>query len=76
MKEINTFRGSNIIVTAYSQGKEGLVMEDNPNNPFRLHRFKKKFNSNVTGKKINGKFAVVFWDNLINKLEKEKYEST
>lgn len=59
-----SFKISNIIDDAFSQGKVGLVMEDNPNNPFRLHRFKKKFKANATGKKVDGQYKIVFWDNI------------
>lgn len=59
-----SFKISNIIDDAFSKGKVGLVMEDNPNNPFRLHRFKKKYKTNATGKKVDGQYKIVFWDNI------------
>jgi hypothetical protein len=61
---MSSFRIGNIIDDAYQRGEVGLVMEDNPNNPFRLHRFKKKFNTDATGKRVNGEYKIVFWDNI------------
>ena len=61
---METFRVKNVIDIAYENGDVGLVMDDNPNNPFRLHRFKKKYNANATGKKVGSKYKIVFWDNL------------
>tara|TARA_R100000773_G_C4221126_1_gene120013 strand:+ start:3607 stop:3807 length:201 start_codon:yes stop_codon:yes gene_type:complete len=61
---MSSFRIGNIIDDAFAKGKAGLVMEDNPNNPFRLHRFKKKHNTSATGKKVNGEYKIVFWDNI------------
>ena len=58
---------SNVIDAAYERGELGLVIDDNKNNPFRLHRFKKKYNANATGKLINGEYKIVFWDNMRKK---------
>tara|TARA_R100001086_G_scaffold38695_1_gene17134 strand:+ start:336 stop:530 length:195 start_codon:yes stop_codon:yes gene_type:complete len=61
---MSTFSRGNIIDDAFTKGEAGLVMEDNPNNPFRLHRFKKKYNAKATGKRVNGEYKIVFWDNI------------
>ena len=61
---MSTFSRGNIIDDAFIKGEAGLVMEDNPNNPFRLHRFKKKHNAKATGKRVNGEYKIVFWDNI------------
>jgi hypothetical protein len=60
----NTFKGNNKIVNAYESNKTGVVLETSPNNPFRLHRFKKKYNVEVTGKQVGNKYVIVFWDKL------------
>lgn len=64
MNEINTFRGANKIVQAYESNELGVTLEKNQNNPYRLHRFKKKYNVEVTGKEVGNSFVVVFWDRL------------
>ena len=61
---MSSFRIGNIIDDAFHRGQVGLVMEDNPNNPFRLHRFRKKYKASATGKKVNGEYKIVFWDNI------------
>jgi len=60
-----SFRGNNRIVNAYESNKTGVSLETSPNNPFRLHRFKKKYNVQVTGKQVGDKYVIVFWDKLI-----------
>jgi len=60
----NTFKGNNKIVNAYESNKTGVVLETSPNNPFRLHRFKKKYNVEVTGKQVGNQYVIVFWDKL------------
>jgi hypothetical protein len=64
MNEINSFRGSNKIIQAYENNQLGCTLEPSPNNPFRLHRFKKKYNVEVTGKEVDGSYVIVFWDKL------------
>lgn len=55
---------TNKIIQAYEEGKSGCILEKSHNNPFRLHRFKKKYGVEVTGKEINGKYIIVFWNKL------------
>lgn len=62
--EDNTFKGSNKIILAYENNQVGCILDKSPNNPFRLHRFKKKYNIAVTGKEIGNKYVIVFWDRL------------
>lgn len=64
--ETNTsFRGCNPITEAYKNGQASVCLETNKNNTYRLCRFRKRFDARATGKEIDGKFVVVFWDNLI-----------
>jgi hypothetical protein len=62
--ETNTFRGNNAIVRAYESNQLGVTLEKSPNNPFRLHRFKKKYKVPVTGKEVGDNYVIVFWDKL------------
>ena len=55
---------TNKIIQAYEAGESECVLEKSQNNPFRLHRFKKKYGVEVTGKEINGKYIIVFWNKL------------
>lgn len=55
----------NPIVNAYKQNEPLMVLEAHVNNSTRLHRFKKAFNTEVTGKNVNGKYVIVFWDNIL-----------
>lgn len=64
METPNTFRGNNKIIEAYHSEKLGVTLDRSPNNPFRLHRFKKKFKVPVTGKEVDDKYVIVFWDKL------------
>lgn len=69
----DTFKGSNKIVEAYKNNQVGLILEENQNNPFRLHRFKKKHNVEATGKIVNGKYVIVFWDKLSKQVKESEY---
>ena len=64
MESSNTFRGRNKIIQAYQSDKLGVTLDHSPNNPFRLHRFKKKYKVPVTGKQVDDKYVIVFWDKL------------
>lgn len=59
----------NVIFDAYNNGLPGLLMDDDKNNVYRLHRFKKKYNANVTGKLVGDKYLIVFWDNLKKQIQ-------
>ena len=65
------YKTGNAIENAFNQGLPGVVLTANANNPFRLHRFKKKYNVDATGKNLDGKYVIVFWDNL-NKYKTEE----
>ena len=58
---------NNPIVNAYKSGRTGVVLEKHPSNPVRLHRFKSKYNVECTGKNVEGRYVIVFWNNYINK---------
>lgn len=58
---------NNPIVNAYKSGRTGLILDKNPSNPVRLHRFKTKYNVDASGKNIGDKYVIVFWNNYINK---------
>mgnify|MGYP001215166159 CR=1 FL=1 len=55
---------TNKIIQAYENGDSGCILEKSQNNPFRLHRFKKKYGVEVTGKEIDGQYIIVFWNKL------------
>ena len=65
MKTEETFRRENVINEAFKKGAAFVTLEPNKNNQYRLTRFRKRFDTNATGKEIDGKFVVVFWSNLV-----------
>lgn len=60
------------IKEAYNEGHTFCVVEDNKNNIFRLHRLRKKTGVNATGKLIDGKYVVVFWDRILTSIGEVK----
>tara|TARA_B100002019_G_scaffold111530_1_gene95935 strand:+ start:4777 stop:5058 length:282 start_codon:yes stop_codon:yes gene_type:complete len=71
----DNFKGSNRIIQAYENNQTGCELDISPNNPFRLHRFKKKYNIAVTGKEIGNKYVIVFWDRLSNHINHKQKEN-
>lgn len=65
MKNKEIFRKENVINEAFKKGESFVTLQPNKNNQYRLTRFRKRFDTNATGKEIDGKFVVVFWDNLV-----------
>lgn len=63
--EMKSFRQCNPIKEAFTEGKIAVALEPNKNNQYRLTRFRKSHDTRATGKEIDGKYVVVFWDNLI-----------
>jgi|TARA_R100000482_G_scaffold124940_1_gene80160 hypothetical protein len=53
---------------ASQDGNIGVVIDNHNQNKFHLCRVRRNDNVKCTGKEINGKYAIVFWDNLINKI--------
>tara|TARA_R100001129_G_C5242235_1_gene225838 strand:- start:385 stop:603 length:219 start_codon:yes stop_codon:yes gene_type:complete len=58
-------RYENPIVNAYRNGEPIIVLESHANNPTRLHRFRKTFNVEATGKNVKGNYVILFWDNIL-----------
>lgn len=68
MSEVEfTVKYNNPIVNAYKSGRTGVVLNEHPSNPIRLHRFKNKYNVDATGKNVGGKYVIVFWKKYIEK---------
>ena len=63
---------NNPIVNAYKMGNCGVVLDQHASNPTRLHRFVTRYGIEATGKNVGGKYVVVFWTTLMEKMKGEQ----
>tara|TARA_Y100000004_G_C8582679_1_gene273047 strand:+ start:106 stop:342 length:237 start_codon:yes stop_codon:yes gene_type:complete len=53
---------------ASEDGSIGVVIDNHNQNKFHLCRVRKNNNVQCTGKEIDGKYVIVFWDNLTKQI--------